>query len=247
MATGADFGGKVMGGLRRFPDQDAAGEALADELAALLTAEEGGVLALPGGRSPGPLLKSLFSRALPWDRTILTLTDDRWVPPSSQHSNEGQLRAHLAGRPAAAARVVGLTTAHGHAADGLPEVAARLCGLPGIFSAVVAGVGDDGHIASLFPGQPWDNSAALCVVGRAPAPPRDRISLTLARLLATRRMFLLFGGLHRLDLVTRQPAGLPVSALMERTSVPVEIFYYDDDRAAAVTASRPSPTAGNAL
>lgn len=214
--------------VRTFACKEDAGEALAGALVSILDKEAGGVLALPGGRSPVPLFRSLFAQPAPWSDTILTLTDDRWVTMDSEDSNEGLLRRHLHG-PAAAASVVGLVGSQVDATAGAPVTAQRLAQLPAVFSAVVAGLGDDGHTASLFPGQPWDViDGAACVPGRAPVPPYDRISLTMTRLLSTRRLFLLFGGAHRMSLATRMADGLPIGALLSRSPVPVEIFHYPD-------------------
>lgn len=212
-----------------FATKDAAGAALADHIAVLLAQaldQRGAAsLAVPGGRSPLPLFDTLFALPLAWQRVYLTLTDDRWVPPVSPDSNQGLVLRHLAGRPAAAANFVGLVSAAPAPADGLAETATRLAALPERFDAVVLGLGDDGHVASLFPGQPLEDDGP-CLPGLAPSPPQARISLGLGRLLATRALFLLFGGDHRLDLVRRPPPGLPIAAVLERAAVPAQIFHY---------------------
>jgi 6-phosphogluconolactonase len=216
---------------RSFASKAAAGAALADHMAVLLDqalARRGAAaLALPGGRSPLPLFDALFARPLAWERISLTLTDDRWVPPASPDSNQGLVRRHLEGRPAAAAHFIGLVSSAPAPAHGLAEIGARLATLPDRFDAVVLGLGDDGHVASLFPGQPLDGDGP-CLAGLAPKPPQARISLGLGRLLATRALFLLFGGDHRLGLARRPPSGLPIAAVLEQTAVPVEVFHYHD-------------------
>lgn len=210
--------------IHHFPSRVDAGRALAGELAALLLDGTGPhVLAMPGGRSPLPLFADLFARDLPWATTTVTLTDERWVPPDSVDSNARQVTAILDRR----ATFLGLNTAHPTAAEAVPDLARRLAALPALLDAVVLGVGDDGHVASLFPDQPWESAGSPCIAGLAPGAPRERISLTLPRLLATRRLILLFGGALRMDLVSRRPPGLPVSAALEHSPVPIEIYHYD--------------------
>ena len=213
--------------LSSFAGKEAAGAALAERVADMLAqaiAERGAAaLAVPGGRSPLPFFDDLFARPLAWERVWLTLTDDRWVDPASPDSNQGLVLRHRRGN----ARFLGLVTDAATPAEGLPEVEARLTALPPSFDAVVLGLGDDGHVASLFPGQPLDGPGA-CLAGVAPVAPQARISLGLSRLLATRALFLLFGGRHRLDLVSAPRPNLPVSAVLERATVPVEVFHYAD-------------------
>ncbi|MGE5503160.1 MAG: 6-phosphogluconolactonase [Actinomycetota bacterium] len=211
-----------------FATREGAGMALADTVAQLLAEavrnRGRATLAVPGGRSPVAFFDALFPQALPWERVAVTLTDDRWVPEDSPDSNLGQLRRHLAG---ARCRVVPLAGAEPTPSDGAQAAAERLAGLGGPFDAVVLGLGDDGHVASLFPGQPLD-AAAPCLPGIAPVAPAARISLSLSRLLATRALFLLFGGSHRLGLVQAPPPGLPVTAVLEQAATTVRVIHYRD-------------------
>ena len=63
-------------------------------------------------------------------------------------------------------------------------IAADADGLPAL-DLVFLGMGEDGHIASLFPGHTWAAADALAAhVADSPKPPRDRITLTRG-LLAT--------------------------------------------------------------
>ena len=81
---------------------DAAGQAralaalVAGELATALAARDRCLLAVPGGRTPGPFLAGLTGAALDWDRVTVLATDERIVPETSPRSNTGQLRAAFA-------------------------------------------------------------------------------------------------------------------------------------------------------
>ena len=65
----------------------------------------------------------------------------------------------------------------------------------GEFEVVMLGIGPDGHIASVFPGQPTvdDDGIAVGVTG-SPNPPPVRISLTFAALRRARSVWFLVSG-----------------------------------------------------
>jgi 6-phosphogluconolactonase len=104
------------------------------------------------------------------------------------------------------------------------------------FAAVVLGMGEDGHIASLFPGSP-DIAAELdpatapgCVATIAPSSPHERLSLNVAALLETRRIALLITGNAKWQVYQRalEPgpaAELPVRAILKQQRVPLTVYW----------------------
>ena len=50
-------------------------------------------IALAGGTTPGPVYTALSSRALPWSRIAVTLTDERWRHRREKGSNERMVRS----------------------------------------------------------------------------------------------------------------------------------------------------------
>jgi 6-phosphogluconolactonase len=197
------------------PSLQAMAEAAAEEAEAVLSAalaERGRAsLVATGGSTPGPLYDRLAQAALDWRRIVVTLSDERWVDPSSPDSNERLVRARLLQGPASDATFVPWK------GDGSPEedaarAAAALAQAPRPFDLVILGMGEDGHIASLFPGslalaRGLDLAdQELCIpipAGDGVAPAQPRLSLTLAALKSAGRVILLFSGRRKFDVLER--------------------------------------------
>lgn len=192
------------------------------------------VLVVSGGKSPVPLFQALAAQSLPWERVVVTLADERWVPPSHEDSNEALVRAHLLKGRAAKAQLVPLWTGDATPEAAVPAVSKTLAALPHPFSQVILGMGEDGHVASLFPGAA---ELALGLSTEAPAlavrplhAPHPRLSLSLRALLQSRDIALMISGQTKRH-VLEQALGegpvedLPVRAILRQTAVPVSIFW----------------------
>ncbi|HEY8573814.1 6-phosphogluconolactonase [Phenylobacterium sp.] len=171
-------------------------------------------LVATGGRSPGPVYDRLRAARVDWARVIVTLSDERCVDEASPDSNLRQVRERLLVGEAAKAHVLPLwPAAHEAALEAL---------LP--FDAVLLGMGEDGHVASLIPGSaaldegmdPATPKLVLPVEAGLGSPPLPRVTLTLAALLNSRAIFLLIAGDAKRQVVARAQAGedLPVRAVL---------------------------------
>ncbi len=154
---------------------------LAGELRQALATGGRASLAVPGGTTPGPIFDSLSAVDLDWSRVDVLLTDERWVPESSERSNTRLLRQRLFAGPAAAARMVPLYAPADAPEERLTELAAGVeAVLP--LSIVLLGMGADMHTASIFPGADQLHAAlngdAVLVPMRAPGAPEPRITLS---------------------------------------------------------------------
>ncbi|MBI1751597.1 MAG: 6-phosphogluconolactonase [Acidobacteria bacterium] len=187
------------------------------------------VLVVPGGRSPVPLLQALSTEVLAWERVAVTLTDERWVAPGHPDSNESMVRRHLLQGPAAAARLVPLWTGDATPEAALPSVCKTLEALPRPFAQVVLGMGEDGHVASLFPGSP-ERSAEVALAARPPRAAQARLSLSLRTLLEARDLVLMISGPGKRRTLERaleegSAEDLPVRAILRQTAAPVSVFW----------------------
>jgi 6-phosphogluconolactonase len=228
-----------MAEFRSFSGPEEVAEVLSAEVAALVrqgVAERGAAsLIVPGGRTPALFLSKLSHRALAWDKVQVTGSDERWVDVSSPDSNEALVRRTLLAHEAAGAEFVSLYSGAATPAGGLAEVETRVRAMARPFDAVVMGMGDDGHFASLFPGEPalaigLDLSAsALCVAAKGPAGGPPRLSLTLSCLANARHIYILATGGHKRDVwqsAADQPADiLPAAALHRLTGIPVDFMW----------------------
>ncbi|NNJ90836.1 MAG: 6-phosphogluconolactonase [Gammaproteobacteria bacterium] len=81
------------------------------------------------------------------------------------------------------------------------------------FDLVILGIGEDGHTASLFPGQEHDPNQDVVAVRNAPKEPAERISLNYAALNNARKVMFIVEGEHKRSAVESWLAGndLPAS------------------------------------
>jgi 6-phosphogluconolactonase len=102
------------------------------------------------------------------------------------------------------------------------------------FSAVLLGMGEDGHFASLFPdfeGLPEaldPDGKSQCIMVRTAGSPYVRISLTLSAMLASAEIVLLmFGEAKRavFDKARQCKGNYPVEALIKHTRCPLTVFW----------------------
>jgi 6-phosphogluconolactonase len=160
---------------------------------------------VPGGRSPERLFAALRTGGTVDARWRFHLADERCVPPDDPRRNAPAVARALG--LGTHERSDGRTAASGPATlDGPPaldddaEAARRYAaGLASVgrFAAVVLGVGTDGHVASVFPGDPSAAAPGVAdalVVDAPEAGAPRRITLSVPRLSRTRLVLLVVDG-----------------------------------------------------
>ena len=106
-------------------------------------------LVVSGGTTPSQCFAKLATASLDWDRVDILLSDERWVSPEHDDSNERQAREALLIDRAAAATLVPVYAEGRSPRERCDELQDPLPVLP--FSCALVGMGADGHFASLFP------------------------------------------------------------------------------------------------
>ena len=144
-------------------------------LSEAIAAKGSACLVLSGGSSPVPVFAALAQTDFAWEKVVITLVDERNVPPSHDDSNEALIRTHLMKNAVAAAKFVPLYDN--------PNAFAQI----GVGDTALLGMGTDGHFASLFPamiGQKdafsLDAAPAIITTGPQGSPVHPRISMNLS-------------------------------------------------------------------
>ncbi|WP_422992742.1 6-phosphogluconolactonase [Undibacterium sp. SXout11W] len=194
-------------------------------------APEGSSFALAGGSTPAPIyqrLDDLLAQTNQRHPIKLVATDERWVSDADQQSNEGLFRRCL--QKSAQKKNWQLVSLKN--ASNSPEVATAAIDdrlqtqLPQTFSAVLLGMGADGHIASLFPGAPTQHDNLTCLAAVHPQTRQSRMSLSLPRLLDTQRIWLVITGTEKRQVLEHATQNnLPVAALLREASCTIDIFW----------------------
>jgi len=208
--------------LIEYPDRDMMMIDMADQLASALNkallVNETASLAVPGGTTPGPIFDVLSAVDLDWARVSVMLTDERWVPGTSDQSNTRLLKERLFVGKAARAGFVPFYKEGAAPQDCIAELTKDLTPhLP--LSVLVLGMGADMHTASLFPGADGledalqTTEAAVFATSVAGVETAQRISLTGQVLNGAMSKHLVITGPEKRDALERaQALGDPLIA-----------------------------------
>jgi len=205
-------------------DVATAAEALAQTVGSTLAESGAATVIWSGGRTPKSLVEPLGGHALDWAKVTFIMGDERWVPFDDPASNEGAMRAYLAGTPLEEARIEGLYRSGRTREEAVAELEGRMGELlsrPAC--AALLGMGPDGHTASLFPGGDWLTLPQDRLVTPSDGPADntpERISLTPAALKRCDAVFLLCNSAEKQALYATaadgaDPADLPVAVLLQ--------------------------------
>ena len=195
-------------------------------------------LLLSGGSTPRATYRLLAQRDLDWDCAELFFGDERFVPPDHPDSNYRMVRESLLATGKVNPRkLLAIPT------DGTPESAAARydeilrqqygSGLlePGVplFHLTLLGLGDDGHTASLLPGQPVLEERARWAAAVPEGRSEPRITVTYPALESSELILFLVAGAAKRDALAQARGGaLPAGGIKPQGEV---LWLVDRDAA----------------
>ena len=166
-------------------------------------------LVLAGGTTPLAVYGDLARRSPDTSGWEIFFGDERCLPPEHADRNSqaaGQAWLDASGIPA--------SRIHAIPAEFGPEEGARRYAREiehwQPFDLVLLGMGEDGHVASLFPGHAHPETDAVVGVTGAPKPPPQRVSLNYGTICAARERLLIVTGSAKRDAVMAWQQGVPL-------------------------------------
>ena len=208
-----------------FHDQDELAHTLATVFIRdiqLLTKEKQAMIAISGGNTPQRFYRILSGTdnadymKINWEKIHIFWCDERCVPPSDPDSNYGLAFKNLLKNIRIPEKNIHRIRGENMPEDEVKRYSAELReyvplrgGLPD-FDWVFLGLGEDGHTASIFPGQPaLLSSGNDCGMAVHPATGQRRISLTAKTINNAGRITFIVTGASKSDKVGKILKNLP--------------------------------------
>lgn len=177
---------------------------LADALTTKLDHQPRVSLAVSGGRTPWPVFRELADASLDWSRVDVYQVDERVAPYGDAARNLTGLREVLLDRVSATGHPMPVDS------DDLVAAAGRYAELlPRTLDVVQLGLGDDGHTASLVPGDPVLAVTEALVAITEPYRGHRRMTLTFPALERASSIVWIAGSSGKQDMLERLRAGDP--------------------------------------
>jgi 6-phosphogluconolactonase len=171
-------------------------------------------IVLAGGNTPMQTYRMLAEAEADWTAWQIYFGDERCLPPEhAERNSKAAMEAWLDRVAIPAENVHPIPAELG--AESAAGAYGPLVGAALPFDLVTLGLGEDGHTASLFPGQAHPAADLALPVHGAPKPPPDRVSLSAGALSNAREILILVTGAQKRSAVAAWKAGdpLPVTAI----------------------------------
>ena len=194
------------------------------------------LIALPAGKTPGPIFAKLAQAELPWKRVTIVPTDDRLVKMDNELSNIRMIAGHFIRSGARVFPIAAEIADYRLAGNGAD---ARLQDLPWPPDLVWLGMGDDGHTASIFAGPDLEDALNAPkerrAVGVMPDPlpadaPVARVTLTRSSILAAKTLLITITGQAKRDMLEQaiedgHSSKLPIGRVLAECEQPIDIHW----------------------
>lgn len=211
-----------------YSDAEAVAQAAADYLLQQITncVTEKGLchVVLPGGSTPARCLELLAEKSLPWESIHWYPGDERCYPVGHSERNDTMIREKLFSQVENMSKNFHPISAELGPEQGAEKYAALLDAIDGM-DIVVLGMGEDGHTASLFPGNvALENKHSAVPVFDAPKPPLERVSIGLNMLKDAAECIVIATGDNKREALVKLKKGveLPIA------QVEPDIWFVDE-------------------
>lgn len=200
-----------------YKDFDVASKAAADFIASNINVclEQKGIchVILSGGNTPARCLNYLATKSILWENVHWYLADERCYPKDHPERNDLMLHKNLWSLISTAnihtmPAELGAEQAASHYRDVIRSIEN--------FDIAFLGVGEDGHTASLFPGNAaLHDTHSVVPVYDSPKPPGERVSLSVDILKKTLCRLVLAAGEGKAQIISRVKSAesLPINSL----------------------------------
>lgn len=182
-------------------------------------------IVLAGGSTPKAIYQRLREQQADWANWHVFHNDDRCLPADHDERNSKMAREAWLNHVKIPGDQIHDIPAELGNIEGAKAYSNTLSGVR-TFDLVILGLGEDGHTASLFPGQDVDNSADAVPVFNSPKPPSHRVTISQNRLNDTHEVMFLVTGAGKQDAVNNWRNGVAIPATLVTGKQGAEVYCY---------------------
>jgi len=182
-------------------------------------------LVLSGGTTPVNVYKLLAKEKINFEKWCIYFGDERCFPLNHPERNSYVAQSIWLSKvniPKANIFIIPAEAGNEEAAISYEKVLDS----EKAFDLVILGMGDDGHTASLFPNQKWDDLRQVIPIKDAPKSPSERVSLTPSRLSNSDEVLFLIAGKNKLNAFNqyKSDGNLPANSVSALNKISVMTF-----------------------
>ncbi len=193
-------------------------------------------LVVSGGSTPKNLFNKLSNEQLDWSKVSVLLVDERFLPNGHKDQNGEMVKNELLINHAAKSNFIPMVFDPSDESNNLNMAIDALASVKQPFSAVILGMGTDGHTASLFPDSPQlneamseDNNRLLMNIS-TPSSPYKRITFTRNALLNTSNLYLHCYGYDKKKILDQIRSAVnhtnyPIAQFIHQTEADTKIYW----------------------
>ncbi len=181
-------------------------------------------IVLAGGSTPEKVYQLLAHAETDWSKWMIFYGDERCLPADDKERNSLKASHALLEKVSIPPSQIFTMPTELGTVEAAKKYRLALADIDQ-FDLVLLGMGEDGHTASLFPGQQHNQQETVHEVYNSPKPPPERISLSAGTLANTKKLFFIVTGSSKVEPVKqwKQGVDLPVASISPISGVDIYI------------------------